>query len=114
VCPEHIKITDNAIIPMKERVVDRRYDPVTRLGRKIFRRDQLDDPTPAAVSTGGPAVGKPVPQAAPVGPDGKLTVAELTLDRSGASSPFGDDQTFPLPPESLSYEHPSDPEGTGH
>ena len=28
VCPEHIKITDNAIIPTKERVVDKRYDPV--------------------------------------------------------------------------------------
>ena len=28
VCPEHIKITDNAIIPMKERVVDRNYDPL--------------------------------------------------------------------------------------
>jgi succinate dehydrogenase / fumarate reductase iron-sulfur subunit len=56
-----------------------------------------------------------VPQAAPVGDDGKLTVAELTLDRSGAASPFGDDQTFPLPPERLSYQHPSDPEGpTGH
>jgi succinate dehydrogenase / fumarate reductase iron-sulfur subunit len=41
VCPEHIKITDNAIIPMKERVVDRKYDPVTWLGRKIFRRDQI-------------------------------------------------------------------------
>ena len=27
VCPEHIKITDNAIIPMKERVVDRRVRP---------------------------------------------------------------------------------------
>ncbi len=27
VCPEHIKITDNAIIPMKERVVDIKYDP---------------------------------------------------------------------------------------
>ena len=27
VCPEHIKITDNALIPMKERVVDRKYDP---------------------------------------------------------------------------------------
>ncbi len=27
VCPEGIKITDNAIIPMKERVVDRKYDP---------------------------------------------------------------------------------------
>ncbi|GAB3815837.1 hypothetical protein GCM10027605_63890 [Micromonospora zhanjiangensis] len=38
VCPEHIKITDNAIIPMKERVVDRRYDPVVWLGSKIFRR----------------------------------------------------------------------------
>jgi succinate dehydrogenase / fumarate reductase, iron-sulfur subunit len=44
VCPEHIKITDNAIIPMKERVVDRRYDPIVRLGRKIFRREQLDEP----------------------------------------------------------------------
>ena len=41
VCPEHIKITDNAIIPMKERVVDNRYDPLVWLGRKIFRRDQL-------------------------------------------------------------------------
>ena len=41
VCPEHIKITDNAIIPMKERVVDRRYDPLVWLGRKIFRRDQM-------------------------------------------------------------------------
>jgi succinate dehydrogenase / fumarate reductase iron-sulfur subunit len=36
VCPEHIKITDNAIIPLKERVVDRFYDPVTRLLR-MFR-----------------------------------------------------------------------------
>ncbi len=38
VCPEHIKITDNAIIPLKERVVDRHYDPVAWLGRKIRRR----------------------------------------------------------------------------
>ncbi len=43
VCPEHIKITDNAIIPMKERVVDRKYDPITWLGRKILRRDQLSN-----------------------------------------------------------------------
>ncbi len=35
VCPEHITITDNAIIPMKERVVDEYYDPVTRLF-KVF------------------------------------------------------------------------------
>jgi succinate dehydrogenase / fumarate reductase iron-sulfur subunit len=38
VCPEHIKITDNALIPMKERVVDRKYDPVVWLGSKLFRR----------------------------------------------------------------------------
>ena len=33
VCPEHIKITDNGIIPLKERVVDRFYDPVAKLFR---------------------------------------------------------------------------------
>jgi succinate dehydrogenase / fumarate reductase iron-sulfur subunit len=38
VCPEHIKITDNALIPLKERVVDRKYDPVVWLGSKIFKR----------------------------------------------------------------------------
>ena len=38
VCPEHIHITDNAIIPLKERVVDSDYDPVAWLGRKILRR----------------------------------------------------------------------------
>ncbi|MEW6322613.1 MAG: succinate dehydrogenase/fumarate reductase iron-sulfur subunit [Acidobacteriota bacterium] len=36
VCPEHIRITDNAIIPLKERVVDRFYDPVMKLLR-VFR-----------------------------------------------------------------------------
>jgi len=35
VCPENITITDNAIIPLKERVVDDFYDPVLRLVRKI-------------------------------------------------------------------------------
>jgi succinate dehydrogenase / fumarate reductase iron-sulfur subunit len=33
VCPEGIRITDNAIIPLKERVADRYYDPVKRLLR---------------------------------------------------------------------------------
>ncbi|MCI0682884.1 MAG: succinate dehydrogenase/fumarate reductase iron-sulfur subunit [Gemmataceae bacterium] len=36
VCPEHITITDNAIIPLKERVVDEYYDPLTRLWRLVF------------------------------------------------------------------------------
>ena len=33
VCPEGIRITDNAIIPLKERVVDEAFDPL----RKLFR-----------------------------------------------------------------------------
>jgi succinate dehydrogenase / fumarate reductase, iron-sulfur subunit len=36
VCPENITITDNAIIPLKERVVDRHYDPLHWLLR-LFR-----------------------------------------------------------------------------
>ena len=35
VCPESITITDNAIIPLKERVVDEFYDPIKRLFRAI-------------------------------------------------------------------------------
>jgi succinate dehydrogenase / fumarate reductase iron-sulfur subunit len=37
VCPENITITENAIIPLKERVVDELYDPVVKLLR-VFRR----------------------------------------------------------------------------
>ena len=33
VCPESITITDNAIIPLKERVVDEFFDPL----KKLFR-----------------------------------------------------------------------------
>ncbi len=36
VCPEHIQITDNGIIPLKERVVDRFYDPVMWIYNKMF------------------------------------------------------------------------------
>jgi succinate dehydrogenase / fumarate reductase iron-sulfur subunit len=41
VCPEHIHITDNALIPMKERVVDMKFDPVRWLGSKILKREDL-------------------------------------------------------------------------
>ncbi len=44
VCPENIKITDNALIPMKERVVGRKYDPLVWLGSKIRRRQPDDTP----------------------------------------------------------------------
>ncbi|GMR13026.1 MAG: succinate dehydrogenase/fumarate reductase iron-sulfur subunit [Gemmatimonadota bacterium] len=36
VCPEHITITDNAIIPLKERVVDHAYDPLGKLVRLVM------------------------------------------------------------------------------
>jgi succinate dehydrogenase / fumarate reductase, iron-sulfur subunit len=38
VCPESIRITDNAIIPLKERVVDRYYDPLRILWNKVTGR----------------------------------------------------------------------------
>jgi succinate dehydrogenase / fumarate reductase iron-sulfur subunit len=37
VCPEHITITDNAIIPLKERVADDVFDPLKKLFR-LFKR----------------------------------------------------------------------------
>jgi succinate dehydrogenase / fumarate reductase, iron-sulfur subunit len=57
VCPEHIKITDNGIIPMKERVVDVKYDPIRFLGRKLRPNGSKG----AATKNGGP-----VPSPAPV------------------------------------------------
>ena len=35
VCPEDITITDNAIIPLKERVVDEHYDILRKLLNKV-------------------------------------------------------------------------------
>ncbi len=40
VCPEDIHITDNAIIPLKERVVDRYYDPLVWIARKISGKSE--------------------------------------------------------------------------
>jgi len=37
VCPEHIKITDNALIPLKERVVDLKFDPMIRRRKRADR-----------------------------------------------------------------------------
>jgi succinate dehydrogenase / fumarate reductase, iron-sulfur subunit len=39
VCPEHITITDNAIIPLKERVVDEFFDPLGALVKVFSRRE---------------------------------------------------------------------------
>jgi succinate dehydrogenase / fumarate reductase iron-sulfur subunit len=40
VCPEKITITDNAIIPLKERVADKFYDPLMKLFRKLIHTNQ--------------------------------------------------------------------------
>jgi succinate dehydrogenase / fumarate reductase iron-sulfur subunit len=53
VCPEHIKITDNAIIPLKERVVDASYDPIAWLGRTI-RRGKHRVATESTAESDGP------------------------------------------------------------
>jgi succinate dehydrogenase / fumarate reductase iron-sulfur subunit len=42
VCPEHITITDNAIIPLKERVVDQFYDPLSWIKRKLLPKKKDD------------------------------------------------------------------------
>jgi succinate dehydrogenase / fumarate reductase iron-sulfur subunit len=57
VCPEHIKITDNGIIPMKERVVDTKYDPVF-IGMRIGRRKDRKVVGPAA-GTGPSPIKRP-------------------------------------------------------
>jgi succinate dehydrogenase / fumarate reductase iron-sulfur subunit len=51
VCPEHIHITDNAIIPLKERVVDARYDPIAWLGRKLLGKPAPQSAEAAFVDT---------------------------------------------------------------
>ncbi len=46
VCPEHIHITDNAIIPLKERVADDYFDPVRGLIRLIAGPKKKSRPAP--------------------------------------------------------------------
>ena len=42
--------------------------------------------------------------------EGYLSVSEIVSDRAAAPSPFGDDQTFPLPVEELTYTRSTTPE----
>jgi hypothetical protein len=59
-----------------------------------------DDKMPGTAVSEGPA--DPSSRARSAKP-GYLTVSELAADRAAALSPFGDDQTFPLPVENLTY-----------
>lgn len=42
----------------------------------------------------------------PIPKEGRLPVSELLGEFQGANSPFGDDIRFPLPTDTLRYEHP--------
>jgi len=67
VCPEHIGITDNGIIPLKERVVDRFYDPIAIVGRKLLgirrrtktRSEEAGEAAPAPAATAAPGTKGP-------------------------------------------------------
>ena len=74
VCPEHIKITDNAIIPMKERVVDVKFDPWGKVMRTRREAEQPRTPvsrragtapSSGAASSGAPSGGGAAATATP-------------------------------------------------
>jgi succinate dehydrogenase / fumarate reductase iron-sulfur subunit len=89
VCPEHIKITDNAIIPLKERAVDAKYDPVAWLGRKILNRSRR---TPAEAAESSPADGPAAVQPA-VEVHGIPVSVGATNGTVNGSKPGGNDAT---------------------
>ncbi len=59
VCPEHIKITDNAIIPLKERVADQYYDPIQMVWRKLTGKREPLPVVDMPVLPGGPDASPP-------------------------------------------------------
>jgi succinate dehydrogenase / fumarate reductase iron-sulfur subunit len=106
VCPEGIHITDNGIIPMKERVVDTKYDPVflgLRIGRRKDRRvvgpagghgpspikrpGQAPVARPAAVAVSSPAAGAaPTSTLAPAPPKAPSPVSRSASKVGSAAS----------------------------
>jgi len=56
VCPEHITITDNAIIPLKERVIDKHYDPLAKLVRLIRGKKRDEGRGKGEAGSGGRAL----------------------------------------------------------
>jgi succinate dehydrogenase / fumarate reductase iron-sulfur subunit len=93
VCPEGIHITDNGIIPMKERVVDTKYDPVF-LGLKIGRRKDRRPVGPAGGS--GPSPIKR-PGGVPVGTAG-VAASSATAVLSAPAATASTETTRIVPP----------------
>ncbi|MEO6457803.1 MAG: succinate dehydrogenase/fumarate reductase iron-sulfur subunit, partial [Chloroflexia bacterium] len=67
VCPEHINLTDNGIIPLKERVADIYFDPLMWAARKISRAPKKQPDPGMVVDETSALVVEPV-AAAPIGP----------------------------------------------
>jgi hypothetical protein len=66
--------------------------------------DVADAKVPGTAVTDGGSAGSDGARSRARSPrEGHLAVAELVSDRAAAPSPFGDDQEFPLPVESLTY-----------
>src|SRR4051794_15216642 len=87
VCPENIHITDNGIIPLKERVVDTKYDPVF-LGLRIGRRKDRRVVGPAAGNGASPIK-------RPARADGRVGAA---VARTGSTRPPSGAAPPPPPP----------------
>ncbi len=59
VCPENITITDNAIIPLKERVADQFYDPVRKLFQILLPGKKKKRPKPHSSGSSEDSAEKP-------------------------------------------------------
>jgi succinate dehydrogenase / fumarate reductase iron-sulfur subunit len=59
------------------------------------------------VAAGTPFSSARQPEAPAVRDDGMMDVSELLMPHQGGPSPFGDDQTFPLPAGQMVYNHPA-------
>jgi hypothetical protein len=65
-------------------------DPEELMAKRNGKNAHLTEPTWEVSSDGGPPL------------------TELTAESAGPLNPFGEDHSFPLPPERLRYAHPTD------